>query len=291
MEGYLPQTHYEPNGFLNFALDMGSVMFVLLAGFIAAAYGMTSKSSPAPEISMSKTEIRDLVSKAVRDEVKMLEMRMAVRESQLGEALDIAHQHEARIAALEDMVDRGAREMDALRASLNSPKSPSSSSSSSPSPTPSLSFFLSVPPSPATSDTFPATQWTPSPPSEHSSRAHSDHQENSDDDSIYGAEDYKSSPRVSSSPDQAPEVSSPQLDPALEDELAELGGWGLDIEASEDVSDGNITDQDAEGETDDEYEAPAPPIPSAGRQRVLAPRVWDRWEGLPATRHTFDTPG
>ncbi|KAI4935734.1 hypothetical protein J4E86_011355 [Alternaria arbusti] len=289
MEGYLPQTYYEPNGLLTFALDMGSVMLVLLAGFIAAAYGMTSKSSPAPEISMSKTEIRDLVSKAVRDEVKMLERRMAVRESQLGEALDIAHQHEARIAALEDRVDKGAREMDALRASINSPKSPSSSSS--PSPTPSLSFFLSVPPSPATSDTFPATQWTPSPPSEHSSRAPSDHQENSDDDSIYGAEDYKSSPRVSSSPDQAPEVSNPQLDPALEDELAELGGWGLDIEASEDVSGGNITDQDAEGETDDEYEAPAPPIPSAGRQRVPAPRVWDRWEGLQATRHTFDTPG
>ncbi|KAI4918513.1 hypothetical protein J4E90_002898 [Alternaria incomplexa] len=270
MEGYLPQTYYEPNGFLNFALDMGSVMLVLLAGFIAAEYGMTSKSSPAPEISMSKTEIRDLVSKAVRDEVKMLERRMAVRESQLGEALDIAHQHEARIAALEDRVDKGAREMDALRASINSPKSPSSSSS--PSPTPSLSFFLSVPPSPATSDTFPATQWTPSPPTEHSSRAPSDHQENSDDDSIYGAEDYKSSPRVSSSPDQAPEVSSPQLDPALEDELAELGGWGLDIEASEDVSGGNITDQDAEGETDDEYEAPAPPIPSAGSENLAGRR-------------------
>ena len=223
---------------------------------------------------MSKTEIRDLVSKAVRDEVKTLKSRMAVRESQLEEALDMAHQHEARIAALEDMVDRGAREMDALRASLNSPKSPSSSSSSSssPSPTPSLSFFLSVPPSPATSDTFPATQWTPSPPSEHSSRAPSDHQENSDDDSIYGAEDYKSSPRVSSSPDQAPEVSSPQLDPALEDELAELGGWGLDIEASEDVSGGNITDQDAEGETDDEYEAPAPPIPSAGSENLAGRR-------------------
>ncbi|KAI4702865.1 hypothetical protein J4E89_010203 [Alternaria sp. Ai002NY15] len=272
MEGYLPQTHYEPNGFLNFALDMGSVMFVLLAGFIAAAYGMTSKSSPAPEISMSKTEIRDLVSKAVCDEVKTLERRMAVRESQLGEALDIAHQHEARIAALEDKVDRGAREMDALRASLNSPKSPSPSSSSSPSPTPSLSFFLSVPPSPATSDTFPATQWTPSPPSEHSSRAHSDHQENSDDDSISGSEGYKAEPRVSSSPDQAPEVSSPQLDPALEDELAELGGWGLDIEASEDVSDGNITDQDAEGETDDEYEAPAPPISSAGSESLAGRR-------------------
>ena len=50
---------------------------------------------------MSKTEIRDLVSKAVRDEVKMLERRMAVRESQLEEALDMAHQHEARIAALQ----------------------------------------------------------------------------------------------------------------------------------------------------------------------------------------------
>jgi hypothetical protein len=48
-----------------------------------------------------------------------------------------------------------------------------------------------------------------------------------------------------------------------------LGGWGLDEEASEDVSDGNITDQDAEGETDDEYEAPEPPIPSTGSEPLV----------------------
>ncbi|KAH6866575.1 hypothetical protein BKA58DRAFT_207417 [Alternaria rosae] len=159
--------------------------------------------------------------------------------------------------------------MDALRASINSPKP---SSSPLPSFSPSLSFFLSVPPSPTTSDALPATQWTPSPPSEHSSRVPSDHQKNSDDDSIYGAEDDKSEPRVSSSPDQAPEVSSSQLEPALEDELAELGGWGLDEEASKDVSDGNTTDQDAEGETDDEYEAPEPPIPSAGSEALTGRR-------------------
>ena len=48
-----------------------------------------------------------------------------------------------------------------------------------------------------------------------------------------------------------------------------MGGWGLDEEASEDVSDGNITDQDAEGETDDEYEAPEPPIPSTGSEPLV----------------------
>lgn len=143
---------------------------------------------------MSKTELRELESKAVRDEVKILERRMAARESQLEEALDMAHQHEARIAALEDNVDKGAREMDALRASLNSPKP-----SFPPAPyfSPSLSFFLSVPPSSATSDTLPATQWTPSPPSEHRSRAPSDHQENSDDDSISTAQRTTSPSRES----------------------------------------------------------------------------------------------
>jgi hypothetical protein len=203
---------------------------------------------------MSKTELRELVSKAVREEVKFLERRMAARESQMDEAIDMAHQHEVRIAALEDRIDKAMREMGAPRASINSP-TPSSSSSSS-----------------STTDNLPVTPLAPSPPSEHSSKAPSYPEDSSDDDSIYGVEDHMSEPRVSSSPDQAPEVNSPQLDSALEDELAELGGLGLDTDASEDDSDGNITDQDAEGETDDEYEAPEPPIPSTGSE-ILAGRM------------------
>jgi hypothetical protein len=201
---------------------------------------------------MSKTELRELVSKAVREEVKFLERRMAARESQMDEAIDMAYQHEVRIAALEDRIHKAMREMGAPRASINSP-TPSSSSST-------------------TTDNLPATPLAPSPPSEHSSKAPSYPEDSSDDDSIYGVEDHRFEPRVSSSPDQAPEVNSPQLDSALEDELAELGGLGLDTDASEDDSDGNITDQDAEGETDDEYEAPEPPIPSTGSE-TLAGRL------------------
>lgn len=47
MEAYFPPRYYEPrSGFLTFALVMGPVMFILLAGFVAAVYDMTSKSSP-----------------------------------------------------------------------------------------------------------------------------------------------------------------------------------------------------------------------------------------------------
>lgn len=182
-------------------------------------------------------------------EVEILERRMAARESQIDEAIEMAHQHEVRIAALEDVqmkTNKAMREMGALRASINSPK------------------FSSTTP-----DNLPAKPSAPSPPSEHSSRAPSHHRYSSDDDSIYGVDDYESEPRVSSSPDQAPKVYSPQLDQALEDELAELGGWGLDEEASEDVSDGNITDQDAEDETDDEYDSPQPPISSTGSEPLV----------------------
>jgi hypothetical protein len=182
---------------------------------------------------MSKTELRELLSKAVRDEVEVLERRLAARESQLDEAIEMAHQHEVRIAALEERHDKAMEEMGALRASISSP----------------------------TPDDLPATSSAQSPPSEHSSWAPNYHPYNSDDNSIYGVEDHESEPRVPSSPGQAPEVFSPQLDPALEDELAELGGWGLDVDASDDDSDGNITDQDAEGETDDDYEEPEPSIP------------------------------
>jgi hypothetical protein len=47
MEAYLPPRYYEPrSGIFTFALAMGSVMFVLLAAYMAAAYGMTVKPSP-----------------------------------------------------------------------------------------------------------------------------------------------------------------------------------------------------------------------------------------------------
>jgi hypothetical protein len=194
---------------------------------------------------MSKKELEELVSKAVRGGVEILERGMAARKSLMDEAIEMAHQHEVRTTALEEDFNKAMREMGALRVSINSPK-PST-----------------------TTDNLPGTPLVLSSPSEHSSRASSHHRYSSDDDSITGVEDYESELRVSSSPDQAPEVFSPQLDPALEDELAELGGWGLDEEASDDVSDGNITDQDAEGETDDEYEAPEPPILSTGSEPLV----------------------
>jgi hypothetical protein len=46
MEAHLPPRYYEPHsGSVTFALDMGVVMLVLLAGYLAAVYGMTAKSS------------------------------------------------------------------------------------------------------------------------------------------------------------------------------------------------------------------------------------------------------
>jgi hypothetical protein len=182
---------------------------------------------------MIKKELQDIVSKAVRSEVEILERRTAARASLLDEAIDMVHQHEVCIAALEEKYDKAIEDMGALRALIN----------------------ITTPNNPLA---IPSVQ---SPPSECSSWAPSYHLYNSDDGSIYSVEDYKSEPRVSSLPDQAPEVSSPQLDQALGNVLAELRGWGLDLEASEEDGDGNITDQDAESETDDEYDELEPSVP------------------------------
>jgi hypothetical protein len=115
----------------------------------------------------------------------------------------------------------------------------------------------------------PASPSAPPFPSEHSSRAFSDSHD-------------ESSPEVSSPPGQAHEVSSPQLDQETSDELAALAGWGLDDKAPDDDSDGNITDQDAEGKKDDEYEAPAPPVGTT--RPAFKPLARCKTKGAPA-RH------
>jgi hypothetical protein len=47
MEAYLPPRYYEPHdGLLIIALAMSFVMFVLIASYKVAAYGITAKSSP-----------------------------------------------------------------------------------------------------------------------------------------------------------------------------------------------------------------------------------------------------
>ncbi|KAG9196194.1 hypothetical protein G6011_01315 [Alternaria panax] len=242
MEAYFTPRYYEPHsGLLTLTLSMGLGMLVLYAGYKAAMYDMIAKSSPGKsyqsffsmEMGMSKKELWELLRKTISAEVEILERRMAARESQLDEAIDTVHQHEVRIAALEERYDKAMEEMGALRASIHS----------------------------CTPENLPATPSVQSPPSKCSSWALSYHSYNSEDDSINGVKDHESEPLVSSSLDQEPEVFSPQLDSALEDELAELGGWGLDIEASDDDNDGNITDQDAEGETDDEYGGSEKSIP------------------------------
>lgn len=189
---------------------------------------------------MTKKELQELVRKGVRREVEIIERCMAARESQLHEAIDMAHQHEARIAALEEKHDKAMEDMGALRASISS----------------------------LTPENLPATPLVQSSPSECSSWASSYHPYNSGGVSINGMEEHVSEPRVLSSPDQVPEVSSPQLDLALEGELAELGGWDLNVEASDDSSDGSNTDQDDEGETSDEYDDPETSVPC-----VIAPKV------------------
>jgi hypothetical protein len=202
---------------------------------------------------MTKKEFQELVREAVRGEVAPLEERMAAREGLLDEALEMTHVHEVRIAALEDDYNKAMKDMGSFRVSNNHAPVPSGTVTRSRSASP------------------------PAPPSpfEPSSRASGHHHDESDDDSIYGGEDYESPPQEPSPPHQAHEVSSPQLDKETSDELAELGGWGLDDKAFEDVSDGNSTDQDAEGETDDEYEAPAPapPISTTSEQFVQLPGI------------------
>jgi hypothetical protein len=64
-------------------------------------------------IGKSKKELQELVSKAVRGEVEILERRVAARESLMDEAIEMAHQHEVRITALEDDFNKAMREMGA----------------------------------------------------------------------------------------------------------------------------------------------------------------------------------
>ncbi|KAL1793450.1 hypothetical protein ACET3X_008432 [Alternaria dauci] len=194
MEAYLPPRYYEPQSDLfAFSLVMGFAMFVLLAGYKVATYSTITKTSP--EIGMTKRELQELVRKVVKNEVEITKRCMAARESLLDEAIDTVHQHEARIAALEENYDKAMEEMGAFRASMSSP----------------------------ISNNPPVASLVQSPRSECSSWAPSYHPYNSEDGNINGVEDHVSERRVSFSPAQAPEVSSPQLDLALEDELAELG--------------------------------------------------------------------
>ena len=182
---------------------------------------------------MTKKELEELLGDAVRGEVKR---RMAAREGELAELTENVDQHKVRIAALEDDYNRAMREIGALHVIINATKS-----------------------STAAGDIPPAPPSTPSLLSSPSRKAPSHHTENSAANSMYGGKDYESSPRATSSPGHASGVSGPQLDKETEDELAELGGWGLDEEASEEVSDGDITDEDAEGEIDEESDEVYPP--------------------------------
>jgi hypothetical protein len=259
MEAYLPPTYYEPrSGFLTFLL--AAIFFVanVVAAYNAASYAMTKK--PRPEVSMTKKEFQELVREADRGEVARLKERSAARESLLDEAIEMAHVSEVRIAALEDDYNKAMKGMGALQASIS--HAPNSSATAP--------------------HSRPASPSAPPFPSEHSSRASSDSHDESDGDRIYGGVDYESSPEVSSPPGQAHEVSSPQLDQETSDELAALAGWGLDDKAPDDDSDGNITDQDAEGKKDDEYEAPAPPVGTT--RPAFKPLARCKTKGAPA-RH------
>ncbi|KAF1837872.1 hypothetical protein BDW02DRAFT_82911 [Decorospora gaudefroyi] len=258
MEAYLTPTYYEPrSGLLTLFLAAIFVMINMIAAYTAASYGMSARASP--EVSMTKKELGMLLREAVRGEVEPLKKRMVAREDQISEAAEMAHQHQVRIGALGDDYTKAMREIGALQASLNA--------------------YMSS----AAAGVIPRT------PHQHRLRRPSTAQgpratmiidDNSDAESIYGDEDHESSPHASS-PVQAHEVSSPQLEQDFDDELAELGGWGLDDEASEDVSDGKVTDQDAEGETDEEGEMPAPASPRTASRRLLKPQSQCKTKGAP----------
>jgi hypothetical protein len=141
----------------------------------------------------------------------------------------MAHINEVRIAALEDEYNKAMKEIGVLRSSLE--------------------VYTSAVPEPRS---LSISSLTPSSSAVSSPRA-SSHSRHSSLDSVYGA--GSSYLPVSSSHDRATEVISPQFDQETEDELAALGGWGLNQDAFEDADDGIITDQSPEDHTDDEYEA------------------------------------
>jgi hypothetical protein len=116
---------------------------------------------------MTKKEFQEPVREAVCGEVTPLKKRMAARECLLDEAIERAHVHEVRIAALEDDYNKAMREMGALQSSISHAPKPSATVSRSRLASP------SAPPS----------------PSEHSLRTYSHRHDNSNDDSIYGGED------------------------------------------------------------------------------------------------------
>ncbi|CAA9958204.1 hypothetical protein PTMSG1_01770 [Pyrenophora teres f. maculata] len=225
---------------------MGLILFGMAVGtaiYLAVSSPKVEKQSP--EVAMSKQELKELLESAVRGEVHR---QVAARESERAEALEDIYQHKVRIAALEDGHNKAMREIGALQATINATK-----------------------PSTTADETLPAPLSTPSPSSSSSTEAPSHRLDNSDAGSIYGDEDYESSPRASSSPRHMSGVSSPQLDEEMEDELAELGGWGLDEEASDDVTDGDITDEDAEGETDDGNDDKSISVPPTASEPLAQP--------------------
>ena len=58
---------------------------------------------------MTKEEIQALVREAVHGEMAPLEKRMRARECLLDKAIEMAHQQEVRIAALEDNYNKAMK--------------------------------------------------------------------------------------------------------------------------------------------------------------------------------------
>ncbi|KAF1942116.1 hypothetical protein EJ02DRAFT_490432 [Clathrospora elynae] len=237
MEAYLQPTHFEPaSGALIFSLAIIFLMINIIAAYMAASCARSENRSS--DIMMSRVEFQGLFRKAVSEEMKPVKNRMAVREDQMAKAIETALISEVRITALEDDYNKAMKEMGALQADL--------------------------------------AAYTTSSSSDRRSRASSHSQRDSDVDGIYGPGDETDEASQPKSPVQAPEIYSPQIDQETVDELAELGGWSLNEEPAAEVSDGNVTDADAEGETDDEYESPALsvptlPIPSITSEPLILP--------------------
>lgn len=198
---------------------------------------------------MTKDELLSFVQVFARDGIDKLKQGIVVAEGRATEAIEIALISEARIAALEDALDKAMKEIGALQSSTNA------------------SLFATAPPH-SHQAPLPARSSSYKPNSRASSISRHDSV-----NSIYGAEDHY--PNVSDSPSpniDAPEVPSPQLDRETEDELAALEGWVSDQGASNDDSDdSSITDQDAEGETEDGYEAPVSATLNAATHAPAAP--------------------
>jgi hypothetical protein len=200
-----------------------------------------------PERKMTEAQFQARLKAALKAEVEPLRLQVTIYRALVAEAQETLDANEVVLAATDDKLGSALLEIAVLRALA------SDTSSSAPGSLHDRSSSSSGSQSGA-------------------ARIVSD-----DADSIVGSDDLGE--EGSSDHDLGAANSLLDRNAALDDELAELGGWVTPSETSED-SDGNVTDRDADGVTDDESEGlRVPSISGSGSEPV----VDDESEGVAAS--------